>query len=75
MATLLPTVLQVKEKFGTLRLYVKDASDDVRAMIELAVERSAVTCEECEAAGRLRHGTGGMRTLCDDHDAQPWPRG
>lgn len=43
MATLLPTVLQVKEKFGTLRLYVKDASDDVRAMIELAVERSAVT--------------------------------
>ena len=71
----LPKVLQVKEKLGTLRFYVRNASDEVRAMIELAVERSAVTCEDCGAPGRLRRSRGWMRTLCDNHDAQPWPRG
>ena len=71
----LPKVLQVKEKLGTLRFYVRDASDDMRAMIERAVERSALTCEDCGAAGRLRHRPGWLRTLCDEHDAQPWPPG
>ena len=52
--TPLPNVLQVKEKLGTLRFYVRGASDDVHAIIERAVERSPVTCEACGAAGNLR---------------------
>ena len=71
----LPTVRQIKEKFGTLRFYVRGAGDDVHAIIERAVERSAVTCEACGAAGNLRRRPGWMRTLCDEHEAQPWSRG
>ena len=73
--TPLPTVRQVKEKLGTLRIYVSGANDDVRALIERAVERSAVTCEACGAPGRLRRRPGWMRTLCDEHAVQPWSRG
>ena len=70
----LPKVRQVKEKLGTLRFYVTVTRDDVLALIERAVERSAVTCEACGAAGHLRHRPGWMRTLCDEHEAEPWSR-
>lgn len=58
--------LQVKEKFGTLRLYTNVVNDESDAIIRRAEERSARECEECGAAGIPRDG-GWVQTLCDAH--------
>lgn len=61
--------VQVKEKFGTLRLYLAgpDSNDErVHAIVRRAEERSCVECEECGAAGE-RRGGGWILTLCDAH--------
>ena len=63
----LPTVLLIKEKFGTLRVYIDGGDEGVDAIIARAEERSAVTCEDCGAPGSLRR-KGFLRTLCDKHD-------
>lgn len=57
-------VEQVKEKFGTLRFYVSHYPAGVHEAVCEAEQRSAVTCEDCGAAGELRQG-GWLRTLCD----------
>lgn len=56
-------VVQVKEKFGTLRYYVNYSSDEISAAVNKAEHRSAVTCEECGEPGVLR-GTTWWRTAC-----------
>jgi hypothetical protein len=67
-ASKLPTVLQIKEKFGLLRIYLSHSNDAVDAIIARAEERSAMICEDCGSPGRLRRRDGWMRTLCDAHD-------
>jgi len=57
-------VVQVKEKFGTLRYYVSHGRDDIYACIRRAEARSAKTCEECGEPGKTRPG-GWILTLCD----------
>lgn len=61
-----PTVRvhQVKEKFGTLRFYASRYPEGILEVIHEAERRSAVTCEDCGAAGELKQG-GWLRTLCD----------
>ena len=66
-------VVQVKEKFGTLRFYTGGGYDDViGAYIAFAENLTALTCEECGAPGKLRRG-GWVRCLCDEHakDREP----
>jgi hypothetical protein len=55
-------VLQVKEKFGTLRFYCPstDASDKY---VRLAERLSAVTCEDCGKPGKA-NDAGWIRTQC-----------
>jgi len=62
----LPTIQDVKEKFGGLRFYVSGASDKVYNYIEFAEALSHRTCEECGAPGERRSG-GWIKTLCDTH--------
>jgi|SRR5579871_1780534 len=60
------TVLQVKEKFGTLRFYThteKDPSKKFVSTLERAYAASARICEDCGGKGKLR-GDGWVRTLC-----------
>ncbi|MGO9837683.1 MAG: YpsA SLOG family protein [Polyangiaceae bacterium] len=67
--------VQVKEKFGALRCYVRGAdgarklpaaiSAAVHAAIGAAVEESSRTCEHCGAAGSTRKVEGWWATLCD----------
>jgi hypothetical protein len=59
-------VNQVKEKFGTLRFYYTGGDDYVDGVVRMGEEMTAVTCEDCGAPGRGRHG-GWIRTLCDVH--------
>lgn len=47
---------QVKEKFGTLRVYTNYHEDDVEDIITWAVKLSAVTCEECGNPGKINRG-------------------
>jgi hypothetical protein len=65
-------ISQIKEKFGTLRLYwsgeVPDAvRDAIGEAIDLAEARSAVTCEACGAPGVPWVGDGWHHTACERH--------
>jgi len=65
----LPTkvcVTQVKEKMGSLRIYVKDANDSFYDYLQEVQDRSAIICEICGEPGELRGGSW-RKTLCDVH--------
>lgn len=66
-------ILQIKEKFGGLRFYVKfreeiDKVDRriINACISSAESRSFQTCEVCGKYGTRRSG-GWIKTLCNEH--------
>ncbi len=59
-------VLQVKEKFGTLRFYAGGADRNVNAIIEGMEFASSCICERCGANGDLRTDMYWIRTLCDN---------
>lgn len=48
-----PEVAQIKEKFGTLRYYVRNTTHEIQALIVRAEQKSAVTCGKCGRPGRL----------------------
>ena len=75
LATIDPTytVLQVKEKFGTLRYYCApsvDLADEDRDRffhhVRDAQSASARTCEICSKPAALREHRGWLKTLCHD---------
>ncbi|WLA85194.1 hypothetical protein [Bradyrhizobium elkanii] len=62
---------QIKQKYGTLRVYwdgalAPDADAQVEDAIALAEARSAATCEVCGEEGRLRDGAW-LTTRCEAH--------
>lgn len=57
-------VIQVKEKFGTLRFYTNWSNPKIEAYIREAEEKSSVTCEICGKEATLRTD-GWLTTLCD----------
>lgn len=61
-------VLQVKEKFGSLRFYVLSASDIAYDIIDKYQELSQTTCEICEdnTTGRVREKNRWYKSLCDN---------
>jgi hypothetical protein len=65
-------IIQVKEKFATLRVYWRgDVTPETAARlheaIALAEARSACTCERCGAVGRLYSDGGVYMTRCAIH--------
>jgi len=67
------TLVEVKEKFATLRMYwrgtrlTKAAEQAVTDAIALAEARSACTCEVCGAEGVLHQVGGQLLTACTEH--------
>ena len=61
-----PKATQVKEKFGSLRLYMSYETKEMEDLIEKAEELSSVTCEDCGKPGKLIAPNGWYRCLCDD---------
>jgi hypothetical protein len=60
-------VLQIKEKFGTLRFYLGNGYHQLgEAAVAEAEGESARTCELCGNPGRLRVRNSWYRTVCDD---------
>ena len=54
---------QVKEKYGTLRIYTNYTDDYISGVIVMAENMSGSTCEVCGVPGRLT-GKGWYSTLC-----------
>lgn len=59
-------VLQVKEKYGTLRYYTSFITDEIDAAISQAEDKSYEICEICGKAGRLNEG-GWYAVRCKEH--------
>lgn len=58
-------ILQIKEKFGYLRIYTQHgANETIRAAIIQAERESGNTCEECGKVGTLRNGAW-LKVRCD----------
>jgi hypothetical protein len=71
-------VVQIKEKFGGLRVYGDTSSDaddlstlyvKLDAILDEAEQRAATTCEVCGEPGEQRYGSW-IKVLCDKHDAE-----
>ena len=62
-------ITQIKEKYGTLRIYTGPASDKIYSLIDTAERRSAFTCETCGEPGALQ-GHGWVYTSCYLHSRE-----
>lgn len=60
-------LLQCKEKYGSLRFYVGEATDEQSALIQHTEETSTHVCDVCGEPGKLRVTHGWYATTCDEH--------
>jgi hypothetical protein len=60
-------VLQVKEKFGGLRFYVRGSDSAITGFILDAERLSKITCEKCGNDGEVINDDGCLRASCEDH--------
>ena len=58
-------VVQVKEKFGELRVYTNYDTDEIFNLIEEYTRKSKHICEWCGKKGKLRNDNGWYTTLCN----------
>lgn len=58
-----PRFSQIKEKFGTLNVYMTCATDEMYKITHKAENKSAKTCEQCGEPGKER-GLGWIYTAC-----------
>jgi hypothetical protein len=59
-------VCQVKEKFGGLRFYINEGSEEIYKRIIQAENDSYTICEVTGKPGKLRNDLGWHTTLCDE---------
>lgn len=59
-------LVQIKEKFGELRVYV-EGNQAVQDLAWEATSKSIAICEECGEPGEERKMGGYFLTLCDQH--------
>ena len=60
-------VVQIKEKFGTLRFYVIHSNKKIDELIRDNETKSSSICEICGEPGRLDTIDGWHRTRCEKH--------
>lgn len=68
-------VVQIKEKFGSLRLYCgvpKEFFEEIDMMVAKAEQLSEKTCENCGKPGTLRTNRYWIKTNCDECDKKYW---
>ena len=59
--------LQVKEKFGTLRVYTSFVDKKIDKLITEYEKKSETVCEICGKDGKLIERNGWWKTVCEDH--------
>ena len=62
----LPEIVQIKEKFGTLRFYYNGGDSRVDALVEFAEAMSGRICEQCGDRG-TEDSAGWIKTHCVKH--------
>ena len=62
----LPLFVQIKEKFGSLRMYYDGGDARAAGIVDMAETLSSCTCEVCGATATTRLGRW-VSTLCDVH--------
>lgn len=60
-------IVQVKEKWGGLRIYTDQLCDELDILIEKVEKESFHVCEECGASGTLRKKNEVYFTACGQH--------
>jgi hypothetical protein len=58
---------QVKQKFGTLRIYNDGGNEAIEKLIEEAEKASASICEVCGKDGSLASAGGWFKVVCNEH--------
>lgn len=60
--------LQVKEKFGALRIYHQGGDEYCHGLVDMAATWSWSTCEVCGKGGKrhVGHTKGWIRSMCDE---------
>jgi hypothetical protein len=58
-------LLQVKEKMGTLRFYIRPRTEALGERIDAATDESAIVCDQCGQPAVLREETHWWLTRCD----------
>lgn len=61
-------ILQVKEKFGGLRIYYSPIDKEIDKLIMKAEEQCAHVCEECGKPAKLSSKNHWLKTVCEEHD-------
>jgi hypothetical protein len=59
-------VIQVKEKFGTLRVYTICSSEEIEKLIDNAYDKALFSCEVCGKPGKNRTKYHWMKTTCEE---------
>ena len=59
-------ILQIKEKFGGLRVYTNYLTDELDELIENAERESYCTCETCGSKENIGQTLGWVMTICKD---------
>jgi len=59
-------VVEIKEKYGGLRVYLSSYTDKIEALVEEYEHRAETVCEHCGDPGSLRYIGGWYQTLCDE---------
>jgi hypothetical protein len=63
-------VIQVKEKFAQLRVYLNYYYKEIEDIISEYEEKSCYICEECGEKGEIRNINNWYTALCDKHYAE-----
>lgn len=59
--------VQIKQKFGLLRVYVSQQIPYIDGVIDMAEVMSGSLCEKCGQTGAIRNIGNWLTTLCDKH--------
>lgn len=65
-----PEALQVKQKFGSLRFHLENATPAMERLIEEASKASTQTCQVCGAQARIFQHPRSPKVLCNNHASQ-----
>lgn len=61
-------VLQIKEKYGTLRFYTGSANEEIFDLIDEYEKKSAFICELCGEPGTIKDiGGSWLKCVCNKH--------
>lgn len=63
-------VVQVKEKYAGLRVYVFNSTEAIDKLIDEYEDKSYHICEICGEAGEVRENHKWYKTLCDRHNKE-----